>query len=81
MNLLFLGLPVRCTQTGEAGFRVMPDNAHDVDLIAVFIDGVAHGLACLRAGLLARGAQASTHRPDPDFVQVEHRLCSHMKCM
>ncbi len=23
----------------------MPDNAHDVDLIAVFIDGVAHGFA------------------------------------
>jgi len=36
MNRLFLG---------EAGFRVMPDNAHDVDLIALFINGVAHGLA------------------------------------
>lgn len=26
-------------------FGVMPDNAHDVDLITLFIDGVAHGFA------------------------------------
>lgn len=29
----------------KAGFGVVPDNPHDMDLIAVFIDGVAHGLA------------------------------------
>lgn len=36
MNRLFLG---------ETGFGVVADNAQDVDLIAVFIDGVFHGLA------------------------------------
>lgn len=30
---------------GVTDFGVMPDNAHDVDLIALFIDGVAHGFA------------------------------------
>ena len=28
---------------GVAGLGLMPDGAHDVDLMAVLVDGVAHG--------------------------------------
>lgn len=54
----------------------MTDCAHDVPLIAVIIDGLAHGLSINGQSfiLLAIGLIPALEGPDKDFGQLQHCL-------